>query len=541
MSRVFFGPTSSITILILTKVKGYVNNIMMNHGPEAPVQIDLTAFQEPQAPNPYGQYSEHFDAEGYSIDNPYAPQHLQHGQGQPEAAVEYPQTNMFEGSGEVFDQPVSRVRLAARGLARWVRQKFSRGDRQQVAEPETHEADTEAEAFWGERHSIARAQSFSEQVAEVRMQPWERQNVIHADPKTILDTRMNRIRRSRDTFTEQEGMEDLDSFLLDVITTASHYNDPKSAEMIDAANRMRRNFNFLGKKEYEVACEGIAHAWKEHLTKHPDAVINVFNPRTSEEEPLKSYNVVLSDIQSKFAALTEDDPAMAAKLRTDPQEWADDSKHDKLLVVDDWITSGTTIRNNAADAIRLARSLGLDGLARKTEAHVLITRQGEPRWHWDLNNGRDSFALRSYYETDTRDYYSPSGSHSSVDYTFETPLEGMADYLKGRGVQREVPLLAHIQRRYGEAQDEPRDMHATISQNTLHEIGVLNGVMRQINTEVAMLERQTDAKSIYMLAANRDSARAVEARIATLSDQYAAMQAHRSEIDAHSKPVGIAA
>jgi hypothetical protein len=510
----------------------------MNHGHETPVQIDLTAFEEQQAANPYAPYGPGFDAEGYSIDNPYAQQPLPW-QTPEEPLVEYPQAHMFEGSVETIDQPSSRLRLAARGLARWVRQKFSRGDRR-AEQSEVHEADAEADAFWGEQHSIARAQSFSEQVAESRMQPWERQNVIHADPKTILDTGRNQIRRSRDTFTEKEGIEDLDNFLIDVIATGNRYNDPKSAEMVDAASRMRRNFNFLGKKEYEVACEGIAHAWKEHLAKHPDAVINVFNPRVSEDEPLKSYNVVLSDIQSKFAALTEDDPALAAKLRTNPDEWAD-SKHAKLLVVDDWITSGTTIRNNAADAIRAARSRGLDGLARKTEAHLLIARQGEPRWKWELNNGKDSFTLRSYYETDTRDYFAPSGSHSSVDYTFETPLEDMANYLHGRGVHREVPLLAHIERRYGEAQEQPQDMHTIVSQNTLHEIAALNGVMRQINADITALERNTDAESIYMLGANRDSAFAVSSRIAHLTDKYEAMQAQRAYIDAHSKPVGVAA
>jgi hypothetical protein len=507
----------------------------MNHGPETPVQIDMTALQEGEAANPYGP---HFDAEGYTVDHPYG-QPAHPNQAPAEVVVEYPQTEMFEASVEALDQPAGRLRLAARGLARWVRHKFTRGDRQ-AEQSETHEADAEAEAFWGEKHSIARAQSFSEQVAEARMQPWERQNIIHADPKTILDTRSNRIHRSRDTFTEKEGVEDLDNFLLDVISTASRYSDPKSAEMVDAANRMRRNFNFLGKKEYEVACEGIAHAWKEHLAKHPDAVINVFNPRATADEPLKSYNVVLGDIQTKFAALTEDNPELAAKLRTNPDEWVD-SKNAKLLVVDDWITSGTTIRNNAADAMRLARSRGLNGLAAKTEAHVLITRQGEPRWNWGLNNGRDAFKLRSYYETDTRDYFAPSGSHSSVDYTFETPLENMTDYLKGRGVQRELPLLAHIERRYGEADEEPRDMHAITSRQTLHEIGVLNGVIRSINTEIAGLNGRTDAESIYMLGAHRDSARAVEHRIATLSDQYEAAQARRAYIDAHSKPLGAAA
>lgn len=509
----------------------------MNHGPETPVATDMAAFQEQQAPSPYHPYGMNFDAQGYSVDAAYSQQPLP-GQSPQESLVEYPQANMFEASSETIDEPTSRLRLAARGLARWVRHKFTRGDRQ-VEQSEVHEADAEADAFWGEQHSVARAQSFSEQVAETRMQPWERQNVIHADPKTILDTRSNRVRRSRDTFTEREGIEDLDNFLIDVITTANRYNDPKSAQMVDAANRMRRNFNFLGKKEYEIACEGIAHAWKDHLAKHPDAVINVFNPRASEDEPLKSYNVVLRDIQAKFNALTAENPELAGKLRTNPEEWVD-SKHAKLLVVDDWITSGTTIRNNAADAMRMARSRGLRGLATKTEAHVLISRQGEPRWNWELNNGQDAFTLRSYYETDTRDYVAPSGSHSSVDYTFETPLEDMTNYLHGRGVHREMPLLAHIERRYGEA-EEPQDMHTIVSRNTLHEIGVLNGVMRQINTDIAALERNTDAESIYMLGAHRDSARAVTDRIARLTDKYEAMQARRAYIDAHSRPVGVAA
>jgi len=361
-----------------------------------------------------------FDEHGYTIAQPdTVTPGLAEGQGgtvtelKPATFAEAP---VVDESGRV-----SRLRMAARGLKQWVRGKFGRG-----AQAEGNENLSESDSFWSEKHSAVTAQGFSEQVAYARMDPNSRQNMIMADPNTVLPTiHANGARRATVRFTEREGIIDLDNFLLQVMTVAQANQDPTAREMADQANRMRSNFNFLGEQEYDKACEGMAMAWKEYLAKHEDGAINLFDPHIPEHGVQRSYTIVLQDIKAKFAELTKDSPEIAAKLRAHPEQWTD-SENAKLVVVDDWLSSGNTITNNVAKAVRAAELMAMPGLAKKVEAHVLIARKGEPQRDWTIADGTKHFKLRSYFETESRDPgFSPSGAHASVDYTFEAPLQKM--------------------------------------------------------------------------------------------------------------------
>ncbi|HEX8762475.1 MAG TPA: hypothetical protein VF733_01830 [Candidatus Saccharimonadales bacterium] len=454
----------------------------------------------------------------------------------PFPAVEAPQRHPSYGETMPSSEGlrVAPAGLAGKGIANWLRQKIGRGNK---ITSEAHEKQSEVDSFWSEKHAAVTARSFSEQVAEALTQPNTRQNIINSDPKLMLpNASQHESRRTKASFTEREGVIDLDNFLLQVVKASEGQGDRQSREMSDMANRMRQNFNFLGKEEYNAACKGIANAWKDYLVKHPkDGYINVFDPPVSEDGPKKSYNVVLSDIKKEFDNLLQDRPDLVARLRTNPKDWRD-SKNAKLIVVDDWITSGNTISNNAAKAMRTAREIKLSGLVQKTEAHLLISRQGESRRPWQVGDG-NQFTLRSYYETATNDpNASPSGSHSSVDYTFETPLGKMNDYLKTKGVYREKPLLTHIERNYDARGDHYRDAYDEAMTKSLTEIGKLNDILNTLDAEKDSLQKgKMTPESFALLNSNRDSAAAVKQRIDMLADEYSAAKSRQSEIMAHNK------
>lgn len=436
----------------------------------------------------------------------------------------------YEAQAAQPEQPqtVGRGRLAWEGLKKFFR--FGRRGEPQEAEgsevfDERPQLSQEAESFWnGEVQAVARAPRFLDQVHEVRasQDPNFRSNVITSQSKEILEGR-----RSKLQFTEAEGLLDLDNFLGQVIRTAYGKSDQASRSALESAMRMKEEFSFLGEKEFNEACDGIAQMWKEYLEQDEGNVLNIYNHQRvgfDGRTEQKSFNVVLDKITERFTERIKNEPYLALRVKDDPEKWVD-APGAKLVVVDDWMSSGNTIRTNAQKAGALAERMGLPGLNAKSEAHVLIARADQSAVNYVVQGGKVTAPVRSYYKTahDSGAHrLSLSGAHSSVDYGFETPLANMQQYLSSHNVVREEPLLTHIQRSYqADAEMAPEQVAM------LQEVASLNGLEEQLSAEIQALNAEIlrspqsqDSPQLSQRAAAYSSKVAVEKRRQNLVDEY---------------------
>lgn len=360
--------------------------------------------------------------------------------------------------------------------------------------PELHE-------FW-ERGFVKPAVSFNEQLRDLQNSEDVRDTIITAQPDTIVG--INSTGRSKLFFTEKEGLLDLSHFL-DVVnqqagdesTASAFYNT--SQKMQKLAGWMRKELIFLRQQEYDEACLGLAYAWRAYVTQSSEHIINIFAPDTyGDVSNNKSYDIVLQDIVHTFNRITGNELEVKERLKLSPESWkATDTA--KLVVVDDWIISGHTLRTNMQRAITAARNAGVPTLDSKTEAHVLIARGDYIANGLEIpsqdNENTLAFPVKGYFaagEIAEAIRGTPiSGSHSSVDYNFEGPLSWMQDYLHSKGIYRELPLLARIQRRYQE-EAQIYDPQAVV---LLGKIATLNATIDKLQTEMAIFHNTTSIRA----------------------------------------------
>jgi hypothetical protein len=359
-----------------------------------------------------------------------------------------------------------------------------------------------SQRFWDDGF-VKPAPSFSDQIKLIEDHPDEacsRQNIITAKPTSIVGPISKN--RSALYFTERQGLLNL-SYFLDVVTEQAE-NDPvdsisyaESQKNLEHARGIKEELAYLGKQEYDEACNGIAAAWRNYVIQSPDHIINVFAPNSSGDESYcKSYEIVLQDIICAFNQLNQDDLEAITRLRLGPEIWQDTDKA-KLIIVDDWAISGYTIRTNLQHAINAALRAGLPELADKAEVNLLMARgdylyKGVEMW----NPGGQVCPVRGYFSAGAVSEESRgtpiSGSHSSVDYNFESPLSWMREYLQSKRIYGEIPLLADIQRTY----QEERQVYDPETVVLLGRLADLNRIHDQLQTDEAKVREAIRSKSL---------------------------------------------
>jgi hypothetical protein len=213
------------------------------------------------------------------------------------------------------------------------------------------------------------------------------------------------------------------------------------------AQRFLEGFSFIGEQEFNEACSGLAKAWVEYVSQGEDYVLNLFDYSPPDAHWVKSFNIVAEKVVGTFRQLTEG-TTVQARLKVKPGDWKE-GEHAKLIVVDDWITTGNTMRNNITRASNEAKAQGKDSLTKQLEGQVIIARPDQVGVM--VEGPRATYKTRSYYEAGKEStlYESPpSGAHSSVDVGFENTLQDMHMYLREHGIVSELPLLTFIDRQY---------------------------------------------------------------------------------------------
>ncbi len=407
-----------------------------------------------------------------------------------------------------------------------------------LARPES-QIPTETQEFW-DRGFARPAVRFKDQV-ELAERPEDdpslRQNIITAKPIAITNSQYGS--RSRLFFTESEGLADLSQFIETVSQQAAadkagsdSYDE--SQKMLEYSRDLREELVYMRKQDYDVACFGVATAWQAYVMQSPDHVINIFAPnRSGRESYNKSYEVVLQDILHAFHRLTQADLQAIARLKIGPESWCDTDAA-KLVVVDDWAISGHTIESNMQQARNAARSAGMEGLADKAEAHLLVARgdhlfKGVELPSGDEEDKKQSFPVRGYFAAGPIAEESRgvpiSGSHSSVDYHFEGPLSWMREYLESKKIYREAPLLTEIQRRY----QEEKQMYDPQAVTILARLAGLNKLYDDLRTKEVVLRCATSATT-----ANQEDLDALYDALDTLQDARKELNATADEYRAYA-------
>lgn len=398
---------------------------------------------------------------------------------------------------EMSQRPHGGVFSPVRALAARLSGAARRGVRVEIDEPSfpvtaedasaplpTSEALSQrGEQFWGDEAYVQRPPSFADQLAAVRADPGSRAARLTTKPSAILGT-IGYIggRRTKLTFSEGEGILDMDDFLAHASEIARADSSDEGRAMEEQVGQFGREVHLLGSHEYATACEGIAEMWTEYVAQGPDYVLNLADKELPDGY-MKSHTVVTRDILARFLERVKDTD-LGGRLRLKPEDWID-GEHARLVVVDDWATSGHTVGSLVDAAIAKAKRVGLPGLAEKTEAHVLIARPGQA----GQREHRNPYQMRAFYQVEGDRIgrtYPISGAHSSVDYAFELPLDRLRAYMQQKGYEREAPLLTDLQRPYQPeaALSDPRAV------DILTRTASLNGEVSRLHNEQGVLRDQ---------------------------------------------------
>ena len=297
------------------------------------------------------------------------------------------------------------------------------------------------ERFWGAQSSIEPAPTFREQLAEVTAHPEAHSETITAKPFAVFD---GDHQRTKVTFTEAEGLQNLRSFIDIVKQEAGADTGETGAKILAEAEQLEATLSLLRGKEYEIASDNLAAMWAEYVAQGPDYVINLFT-RPQQGDVRKSYHEVTDGVYERFLQKVAGTP-LADRIRRDPETWID-NPNAKLVVADDWLISSHTLGKLMKEAVNNANRLGLPGLKQKAEGHTLIT-QAERLGVRDSHAAGFPYTVRTNYVAQDGPV-ALSGTKASADYGFEIPLERMQKYLADRGIETETPWLVNIQRAYG--------------------------------------------------------------------------------------------
>lgn len=287
------------------------------------------------------------------------------------------------------------------------------------------------------------------------------------DGLTNLQERQNGIKSTDEkgrarSFSEEEGLKDLQDFVDLTISTATEKGDQ---EVEETARLFKENLVYIGENELKRATSGIA----EHLLQESREGKNVFlywcMPRSERYVTLR----VLEELDR----LTEEAPELRDKFKVSqsPQEIAKvclNSPDNSLVVVpDDFVVSGTRIQGFVSNVFEglLAAGFSPDKASSIIEADVVATKTRSENSRLtvgDKETERD-FQVFSFYEINeyrnskgelaTYPGSSFTGSHSSTDYGFETVLRNFSEYLDGKKVEYKKPLLTDIVRPYATSPD----------------------------------------------------------------------------------------
>lgn len=248
---------------------------------------------------------------------------------------------------------------------------------------------------------------------------------------------------------EQSMLAETGTFLMWAAESADKEGDHDAAERARAA---LRNLAFVSSVGFTEATSGIADSWQAYLEGHQSNSIVVFDPNTTRGTKSADYvrESVLNQLDPRYAG------RVSLLMRDADNRGRLDPSHAKVVLLDDWMSSGAMMRSDAREAARILQLQGEGRLASTIEANLVVAREdqlaeGAIRYI-DDNSEQTSRVLpiSAYYKTPAQGEAGMYvfGTHSSVDHN-DSFLRHCAEMIaRETGQDVALPPAALIQRPY---------------------------------------------------------------------------------------------
>ncbi len=299
--------------------------------------------------------------------------------------------------------------------------------------PETHIETVEIAnpEIDGKQHFVKDAPIFEEQIRDKsRTNTFRHLASYGANPMSFDDLGNPDIRE----LTEHQGLVELHDFLMDCTTNPKMAaNDDYETYMIQAKS-MLENLTFIGKKEYDEAVQGLGKLWKDYLESDPDNQICVPLAITRSEGLRKSDTYLFENILATFS-----DGELEQYSGRIVQEVSDITKEPenvRIILLDDWTISGAQMSSSYRS---ISSSRAYSKYAVCVRVNLIAASEnrlekglGVGNGNWG-NNETARLPVESYFRAHTAEgsVYGThtTGTHSSVDYDFQTNIANMRSIL----------------------------------------------------------------------------------------------------------------
>jgi hypothetical protein len=236
--------------------------------------------------------------------------------------------------------------------------------------------------------------------------------------------------------SEQESVAGLVGFLeafvreKDSIKSNTYTMYQETVEELSAtAADMLENLTYIGEKERTEAIKGIAASWKDRLMKNPKLQLCAL-AAISDSTTVKSDQFMLDGILAEFT--DEELEQFSGRLVTSVDDLTADPEDVSIVMLDDWIISGSQMKS-AYQVV--ANDPAISKYLERIEIQLVTSTQSRiDNGLTVVNNygvGQNRVVpIRSYFRSHeaarktvyTKDGHKAyeTGSHSSVDYDYET-------------------------------------------------------------------------------------------------------------------------
>lgn len=260
------------------------------------------------------------------------------------------------------------------------------------------------------------------------------------------------------THTEQQGIEQLDSFLSRVADVAAHTENNLLRDEVEA---FRQNLVFIGEPERAAAIDGMAHHILEKMERGEEIYIYYSNTRSEQYTAL----LLTERLEALLAPINKDalkEIHVSPSSRAIADQVATSNEQSAVIVVDDFALSGTRTRGGVTrmqDAL-LAKGFSQEQALDMIEANLIAARRKDSYKVSPVGDGKAEvpfrmfayYAVDEYFDEDGKWRFYPgasvTGSHCSTDYGFESVIEDFNKALGLAGEPRQEVWLTNIRRPY---------------------------------------------------------------------------------------------
>ncbi len=259
---------------------------------------------------------------------------------------------------------------------------------------------------------------------------------------------------SQRTVTEHEGLKGLRDFLQEVIAQERNIPRLRANKAGQKARSMLENLSYIGKPEYDEAVVGIANRWRQQLLDDPDLQICVLS--TTGPSATKSGAFLLDNILRHFS--DDELNTFHGRLVTQPENLTTTPDKTRLVLLDDWVSSGIQMNNLMSRVFRQYPEL-------KQQVSVQLVAATNERIEHGMayytvpEKPPEYFPVYAYFKAHDADSGNDvwdsathiTGYYCSVDYGFNDTIAMMAQEM-----HVDMPPLTNIIRPYRSGSFVPR-------------------------------------------------------------------------------------